>query len=223
MFSELRWALRGVRARGWSGALSVGLIAMVLAANTLVFSATDALVFNTLPYREPDRLVTLSMANRTRLHDLRSYSDLFSAVHGYLQGSTFVTGAVEPTFVSTVFVTPGMFNMLGVAPQAGREFVEADVDATDPPPAVIDDALAREKFGNPGAAIGRLLETTERPLLVVGVMPAPAPCTPAAISSGPRWRAPSSLAGRSRWRSRLVRRRSPTGARGRGTTRYGSN
>jgi predicted permease len=171
MTSEIKGAWRGVRGRGWSAVLSVGLIALALAANTLVFSATDALVFNTLPYREADRLVTLNMSSSPRLHQLRSFSDLFSAVHGYLAGSTFVTGRVEPTYVSTTFVTPGLFEMLGIAPRFGRGFVDADMAATDSPAAVIDHDLARERYGDPRAAVGQTLETTDRPLLVVGVMP----------------------------------------------------
>jgi predicted permease len=170
--SAFQWAWRGVRARGWTAVLSVVLIAVVLAANVLVFSATDALVFNPYPYRDPERLVTLRSSTHPTFLQLRSFADLFSDVHGHLPGATIVTGDRDPVQIMTSFVTPGLFRMLGVDPTWGRTFVEDDVAGSEPPPAVIDDDLARDRFGDPRSAVGRMLPTSDRPLLVIGVMPA---------------------------------------------------
>src|SRR5690349_10224593 len=57
--TDLRWAWRNLRARGWRPVLAVTLLAIALAANTLVFSAADSLVFNRTPYRDVDRLVEI--------------------------------------------------------------------------------------------------------------------------------------------------------------------
>jgi len=43
--SEIRWAWRNIIARRWRAALTVGLLALALAATTIVFSAADSLVF----------------------------------------------------------------------------------------------------------------------------------------------------------------------------------
>ena len=172
MSSVTRWAWRGVRARGWTAVLSVVLIALVLAANVLVFSATDALVLNPYPYREPERLVTLRMSSHPTLLQLGSLSDLFSGVEAYLPGSTIVTGDRDPVRVTTSFVTPGLLSLFGVDPGWGRGFVESDRTASEPPPALLDRDLARDRFGDPRRAIGQMLETSDRPLLVIGVMPA---------------------------------------------------
>jgi predicted permease len=69
-------------------------------------------------------------------------------------------------------VTVGLFELLGARPRWGRSFVEGDDRQTDVQVVAIAESLARERFGDPGRAIGQKLETTAEPLMVVGVMPA---------------------------------------------------
>ena len=57
--SEFRWALRNLRARGWRAPLAAALLAIALAANSLVFSTADSLVFHRVPYRDAERLVEI--------------------------------------------------------------------------------------------------------------------------------------------------------------------
>ena len=58
--SEAIWALRNVRARGWRAVLAASLLAVALAANLLIFSTADSLVFHRVPYHEPERLVSVA-------------------------------------------------------------------------------------------------------------------------------------------------------------------
>ena len=121
--TDLRWAWRNLRARGWRPALAVLLLATALAANTLVFSAADSLVFHRVPYRDVDRLVEVRQIDaRTgrpgfstflsppSLDEWRSQSDLFSGVEGHLNKMIFLTGAGEPERVEAADVTPGLIS-----------------------------------------------------------------------------------------------------------------
>lgn len=169
---DLRWAWRGVRARGWTAVLSVVLMAVALAAGTLVFASADALIFNRVPYPEADRLVRLQQGVNGRTFDeYRAHTDVFSHAAGRQPSATFLSSDYAPVQVDVEFVTPGLFETLGILPAWGRPLVPADADATDPTAAVIEAGLARERFGSPERAIGRILETSERALTVVGVMP----------------------------------------------------
>lgn len=169
---DLRWAWRGVRLRGWTAGLSVVLMAIAMAASTLVFASADALIFNRVPYPEPDRLAGLSQGVTGRsFAEYRAQADIFSHVAGRQPSATFLTTETEPQQVDVEFVTPGLFETLGVLPQWGRPLVERDRVAVDPTNAVIEAGLAREHFGSPERAIGQTLETSERSLTVVGVMP----------------------------------------------------
>jgi putative ABC transport system permease protein len=182
LYSESIWALRNVRARGWRAVLAAGLLAVALAANLLIFSAADSIVFHRVPYRESERLVMIgtkdprsgqvySSLSPALLDEWRKHADLFSGVHGYLQKTLFLTGGSEPDLVRTSDVTPGLIELLGATPRWGRSLDAADARAVDRHIVLISERLARKRFGDPAQAVGRHLETTDRPLLVVGVMP----------------------------------------------------
>ena len=179
---ELRWAWRGVRARGWRAAFVVALFAGVLAANTVVFSAADAFVFRTVPYPDPDGLVVITQTRgsigttdylpREVLAEWRKHSDLFAGVHAHAGGASAylaVNGVTEA--VRAAAVTPGMFELLGVVPTWGRPFVEADAAPGSDPVVIIRTLLARRLFGSAEAAIGRPLPEGNAPPTIVGVMP----------------------------------------------------
>lgn len=169
---DLRWAWRGVRGRGWTGALSVGLLGLAMAAATLVFASADALIFNRTPYPDADRLVGFPRAaGGTTYTRLREQQDVLSHIAGHQPAYTFLTGGDSLVQADTAFVTPGFFETLGLQPRWGRPLTEADRTSISPTNAIITEGLARERFGSPLGALGQVLPTDDRPLTVVGVMP----------------------------------------------------
>lgn len=182
--TELRWALRNLRARGWRAPLAAALLSVALAANSLVFSTADSLVFHRVPYRHAERLVEIqerdphtarpgnSFLSVALLDEWRKQTDLFTGVQGHLTKVIFLGGSGEPELVQAADVTVGLFELLGARPRWGRSFVEGDDRQTDVQVVVIAESLARERFGDPARAIGQKIETTAEPLMVVGVMPA---------------------------------------------------
>lgn len=182
--TEIEWAWRNVRARGWRSALTIGLLAPALAAATIVFSAADSLVFRRVAYPEAGRLIAFEtrdaktgrpgggFASAAVLDEWRKQTDLFSGVHGHLYKTIFLTSNGEPELVPAADVTAGLTEMLGVHPRWGRALTEDDARRTDAHAVLIAENKARERFGDPGRAAGQMLDTTAEPLLVVGVMPA---------------------------------------------------
>jgi len=57
LLSDVRQALRALRAGGGNSVVSVLALAVGIGANTAVFSVADAVLLRPLPFREPDRLV----------------------------------------------------------------------------------------------------------------------------------------------------------------------
>jgi putative ABC transport system permease protein len=181
---EIRWAWRNIVARRWRAALTIGLLALALAATTIVFSAADSLVFRRVAYPAADRLVTFAtrdpksgrpgggFTSAAELDEWRKQTDLFSGVHGHLYKTIFLIGSGEPELVPAADVTVGLIDMLGVRPRWGRTFSEDDTRQTDVHAVLLAEAIARERFGDPARAVGQRIETTAEPLLVVGVMPA---------------------------------------------------
>jgi len=178
---ELRWAWRGVRGRGWRAALIVLLVGLAVAGNVLVFAVADSVVFNRVPYPKASEIVEIQAVRQpgergdrffsaALLDEWRKQTDLFSSVQGYLTKNVFVVAEGRSEIVATADITPGLIELLGVAPRWGRSLVDADARETAAIPSLLSARLASELFGAPAAAVGRHIETTAQPLLVVGVM-----------------------------------------------------
>jgi putative ABC transport system permease protein len=179
---ELHWAWRGVRGRGLRAALVVVLVALALAGNALIFAVADALVFNRVPYPSADRIVEIHtvgtpdepMGDRffsaALLDAWRKQTDLFSSVQGYLTKNVFVVSDGRSEIAATTDVTPGLIALLGATPAWGRSLTVTDARETAVLPSLLSARLARQLFGRPQDAVGKTVETTAYPLLVVGVM-----------------------------------------------------
>jgi putative ABC transport system permease protein len=179
---ELRWSWRSLRARRWRAVFAIALLAATLAANTIVFSAADSLVFRRLDFPDADRLVVLQGVNpqtgrtfsgmpadivaRWRVH-----RDLFAAVHAFTAGSVLLAKDGAPESARVTSVTAGLLEQLGARPRAGRLFTEDDVQAGATTVAIVREDLARELFGDAAMAIGRSLPADAAPLQIVGVLP----------------------------------------------------
>jgi hypothetical protein len=146
---ELRWAMRGVRARGLSAVLSVVLVACAAAASTLVFTSADGLIFSRVPFPEPERLVRIGgNLDGATFDELRRQTDVLSGVGGYQQPSaTFLETPVGLMDVSSAGVAVGTFETLGILPRWGRTFVDADRLHHRPNAVVLEAALAERLFG----------------------------------------------------------------------------
>jgi len=176
---ELRWAWRSVRARGARAWFIVGLMAVALAGNTLVFSVVDSLIFHTLPFRDADQLVQIVskrggdfILSGPLMEAWRQQRDIFAGVEGYRPESLFLLNGDTAESIEAADITPGLLALLGVAPRWGRALTEADAAVPDDTKVLIAEGLARRRFGRPELALGKRLETTSQSHEVVGVMPA---------------------------------------------------
>jgi putative ABC transport system permease protein len=180
--SELHWAWRGVRSRGWRGVLVIGLLAFALAANTIIFAAADSFVFDRVPYPEASRLVEIGQAAVFGWSNFvppdaapvwRSFTDLFSAFHTYQAhgAGTYLKSGEGPRFVADASVSPGLLDMLGARPIAGRLFVHDDAHAPPATLAIVGEEIARQEFGGPQRAVGQTLRVGRAMTTIIGVLP----------------------------------------------------
>jgi putative ABC transport system permease protein len=181
-FAELRqdgrYALRALwRSPGFS-AVAILTLGLGIGANTAIFSVVNAVVFRPLPYRDPASLVVvetppvlladswLTAAWRERAKTL---SD-FGGFNGPTPG-TLVAGG-EPEQVQSAFITWNFLSLLGVSPQAGRDFTEADASRGASPVALLSHNFWIARFGGDPSIVGRTVTVSGAVLTVVGVTPA---------------------------------------------------
>lgn len=192
---NLRYSFRTLAKNRGFTAVAVITLALGIGANTAIFSVVYAALLRPLPYREPDRLITLSEA-RDRAADSQrsSYPDYqdwihtahsFESIAGYSGDAFTMQAGDEPKNTFAAQVTPNFFSTLGIRPAVGRDFVEADFQQKVPRVAILSHALWQAQFGGAAGVIGRVIRLDGNPVTIVGVLPAEFEFAP--IRSAPLW------------------------------------
>jgi putative ABC transport system permease protein len=180
---DLRFAARLMAARTAHTAAAVLTLALGIGANVAMFAVVDAVLLAPLPYHDPDRLVAIaeteaggdpSNLGYLTFVDLRGRSRSFEAmVAATASTATLTGGGLEAERVNAVRASRAYFDMLGVRPALGRVFRE---DEDRPGEArrvtILSDALWRRRFGADPDVVGKPVEISGIPFVVVGVLPA---------------------------------------------------
>ena len=183
---DLRYAFRLIR-QNWGFSLTViAILALCIGANTAVLAVVNAAMLRALPYPEPERLMQVVVrfqhegaSNAYDSHDGRTWFAIRDGAPG-LEATVYsdwITGvnlgiAGNGVYVKQQRVSAGFFQVLGVRPQLGREFI-ADEDRSGGAAAVIlSHSLWQRYFHDDASVIGRGVLLRGEPFTVVGVMPA---------------------------------------------------
>ncbi|MEX2272333.1 MAG: ABC transporter permease [Vicinamibacterales bacterium] len=179
--SDLRQALRGLRAKPGTTTLAIGLLALAIGACTTMFTVADAIIFNAVPYRDADRLVHIGIARQpgawpsstTKADVIRTWRDagIFEHVEAHRTISTIVDAGAGTTGAALLWITPGVLDMLGVGPIRGRALTPQDAHQTVPP-ILISARFWRTQLGAADDVIGRRIYIDGKAADIVGVMPA---------------------------------------------------
>jgi putative ABC transport system permease protein len=174
-FSDVRYGARSLRKNPGFTLVAVLTLALGIGANSAIFSLVNAVLLRSLPFAEPDRLVSLSEHNwypQGGFVALRSSSQRMD-VAAYLEGRELnLTGEGDPERLYGTNVSAEFFTVLGVRPEQGRGFVRGADQPGNDSVAILSHSLWQNKFQSDPRVIGRhiLLGGVSRE--VVGIMPA---------------------------------------------------
>ena len=178
---DVRFALRQLKASPGFTLVAVVTLALGIGANSAMFALADATLVRPLPYPEPERLVALSeffqgqpggAVNPVDFVDWTERTHSFSAIAAVVRGGgSFVgdDGVAEP--IPAQAVTARFFDVLGVAPIAGRTFRKDD-DGPAPDVVVLSEGFWRRRFGADPTLVGRAARFGGRTFTVIGIVPA---------------------------------------------------
>jgi predicted permease len=189
LLQDLRYGARTLRKNPGFTIVTVATLALVIGANTAIFSAFYGLVFRHLPYTNAEQLVVMSASNRkTGLEHQqppwrRNYDQLAKNLDGiaffasydgaYWFETTKLLGTQQSVF--RVSCSSGFFDVLKATPLLGRTFRPADDPEKAPHVAILSARFWRERFGGSPDAIGKTLSISEfgvrSDYTIVGVMP----------------------------------------------------
>ena len=178
---DLAYGGRLLAARPSFTAVAVLTLALGIGANTAIFSIVHALLLAPLPFPEPERLVMLwevevadpenpFIVSAPNWQDWRRQSTSFEHVAIWENLRFNLAGEEEPEQVLGMRASSGLFPMLGVQPQLGRTFTEAE-EAPGHNLVVISDGVWRRRFGGRTDIVGRIMKVNGKPHEVIGVMP----------------------------------------------------
>jgi putative ABC transport system permease protein len=168
-----------VRSPGFT-LVAVMTLALGIGATTAIFSAVQSVVLRPLPFRQPDRLVSVYEYVRNNRSNVSAGNFVdgiepvaaFSAV-GAEQFSSFNlsdTGDTERVIGGRV--TAGYFDVFNLPAAHGRVFTKEEDQPGREQVVVLSHGLWTRRFGSDPAVVGRRITLNERPYDVIGVMPA---------------------------------------------------
>jgi predicted permease len=179
---DLRHGVRVMRRDPGFAFTAVVTLALAIGINTAVFGIVDATFLRPLPYAEPDRLAMVVSGsadsgitpNRSQhgftWEVLRGARSFDAAIYsGWLSGVNLVNGG-DALYVQQQRVGAGYFEVLGIAPLLGREFLSEEDVPDGPKVVVLGNDLWRRGFGADQGIVGESILLRGEPYTVVGVM-----------------------------------------------------
>ena len=178
---DIRYAVRLLRRHGGLTSAAVLTFALGVGAATAIFSVVYGVLVRPLPYAHPERLVALWERNIPQNKDQnvvsvenfevwRDRGDAFEGMAALVPRAVTLTGSGAPERVQGAEVSPGYFEMLGVAPAVGRTFTSADAAPGAAGALILSDGFWRRRFGGDPDVVGRTLTIAGERHAIVGVM-----------------------------------------------------
>jgi putative ABC transport system permease protein len=178
---DLKHTVRGMGREAGFTTFVVLIIGLGIGASSTIFSVVNALLIRPLPFSDPARLVWIAnqeWSTQVGFYlDLRERNTSFSDLAGYAGygvGDTALTGVGEPERLTSVPITQNFFAVLGVRPLLGRSFTAEECRGrfNTPPAALLTHGFWERRFASDDTVVGRTLTLNNKPVVVVGVLPA---------------------------------------------------
>jgi putative ABC transport system permease protein len=171
---DVRFGARMLRKNPTFTAVAILTLALGIGANSAFFSFLNGILLRTLPYSQPDRIVTMwqtSMPKGGLLALQERMKSMEIAGYSYENGYN-ITGRDEPIRVTGSIVSANLFPMLGVTAASGRIFRTEEQNRAQSHVIILSSALWERLYGKDSDPIGKSLTLEGTAFQVVGVMPA---------------------------------------------------
>lgn len=177
---DVQYTLRQLRKNPGFATLAILTLALGIGANTAMFTVIDSVLLRPLPFRNADRLVSITVMSGpyvgsgswSTYRDIRTRSRLLEDVIGISYGDlTVIRTPQGGQKVCRATITANVLDMLGVHPTLGRPFDSKDYQSGAAPVVLLGAELWRNRFGSDPLILGRQVRLGGVPHTVVGVMP----------------------------------------------------
>ena len=180
---DVRYAIRQARRQPGAALLTVGLVALAVAALATTSSFAYSVLLRPLPWPDADRLVSVeevregaarhtpnTMTNATYLA-WRDAPQTIVDLAGFSTRTVTLEAADEAERVRIVSATASLFDVLRTPPLHGRVLSEMDEISSGDRVAVVSFGLWRRRLGGRADVLGQPLTLDGESYRIVGVMP----------------------------------------------------
>jgi predicted permease len=175
---DLRYAVRAVFREPGFALLAVLALALGIGATTAMFTVVDSVLLRPLAFEDPERLVVALHGSNANgpvspadYLDYRRSARSFERLSAAQAWGGTLGGGERPERINGLQVSTDLFDLLGVAPLAGRTFLQGEDEPGRDRALVLTHALWQRRFGADPSIIGRPISLDSQPYVVVGVMP----------------------------------------------------
>ncbi len=180
LLRDLRYGTAALKRDPAFAAVTIGLLALGIGANTAMFTIVDAVLLKPLPFPDPERMVRLwetptptGRNNTTTLTflDWKRQDTLFEALSMEESFRAAVTTGGDPDRLPGTMVSADYFKIFGVKAAIGRTFATGEDQPGAPPVLVLSNSFWQTRFGADPDILKRDIVLDGQPHRIIGVLP----------------------------------------------------
>jgi predicted permease len=181
LLRDARYGIAALARDPGFAAVTIGLLALGIGANTAMFSIVDAVLLKPLPFPAPERMVRLWETPSATQHnntttltylDWKRQSDIFEALSLEESFRAAVAADGDPVRVPGKMVSAEYFQVFGVKAAIGRTFETGEDQQGARPVVVLSHSFWQARFGGDRGVLQRDLALDDEPHRIIGVLPA---------------------------------------------------
>jgi putative ABC transport system permease protein len=181
-WQDVKYGIRMLVRSPAFAAVAILTLALGLGANTAIFTVVYGVLLRPLPFPEPDHIVQLAETYQSQpdemdvtwnqLEQLRRYSQPFEHIAGYTDAGFNLATGTQAEHVRGAPVSAEYFQVLGVHPALGRDFLPEEDRGGGQHVVILSHALWMRHFGGGPETVGNTVLLNGDSYTVIGVMPA---------------------------------------------------
>jgi predicted permease len=180
MWRDARYGLAALARDPGFAAVTIGLLALGIGANTAMFSIVDAVLLRPLPFPQPERMVRLwetpfatgrNPTTALTFLDWKRQSEIFAALAAEEPSRAAVATGADPVSVPGKLVSADYFDVFAVKARIGRTFAPEEDQPGATPVVVLSYGMWQTQFAGAPDVLKRELVLDGEPHRIIGVLP----------------------------------------------------
>ncbi len=181
LLQDIRYAFRVLRKNPGFAVMAILTLALGVGANTAIFSVVNAVLLRPLDFKSPGDLYVLSMEDAKKhmtggnfgyifFQALRDHNSNLEGIAAFAPDTFNLIGGDSPEQLQALRVSPSFFDVLGIHPAFGRNFLKPEGEPGGQPVVILGHDLWTRRFGADPNLIGRAVTLDGTSFTVVGIL-----------------------------------------------------